>query len=575
MPVSYHSFRSVIEATNGPVSPEVGDDTVRIVSIGGIGEIGKNCTVLEYGDDAIVVDCGLTFPDADMFGVDLVIPNFSYLRAIRHKLRGFVITHGHEDHIGALPYALREFKVPIYGSRLTLGLIGVKLDEAGLGDDGELHVIAEHESVTLGAFECEFFRVCHSIPDAMGIAIHTPIGTIVHTGDFKLDHTPVDGIPSDFQTLGRLGSDGVLLLMSDSTYADQPGYTPSEAVITETFDKIFADAPGRIIVATFSSLISRVQQVVDAAHFYGRHVCFVGRSMERNVRVAGDLGYLRIPDEKMVIAPENLKNYQADDLTIICTGSQGEPRSALVRIANRDHRFIDLIPDDTVIVSAAAIPGNEEAVNRTIDRLGRQGARVLYERICPVHVSGHASQEELKFMLNTLRPKFFMPVHGEYRHLDAHRQLAVAVGVDEEQILVSESGSIVDLSDNEIGVVGSTDVSNVFVDGLTIGGDGGFTLRDRRHLSEDGVVVAVVNVDRHTGKCLTEPDIISRGFVYAPEADALLARACDAVRTAIEDGDHPDPDPEYLQNKIRNTLGRQLFRETRRRPVILPIVTEV
>ena len=550
-------------------------DTVRIVSIGGIGEIGKNCTVIEYGDDAIVLDCGITFPDADMFGVDLVLPNFSYLREIRHKLRAFVITHGHEDHIGALPYALREFDVPVFGSRLTMGLVGVKIEEAGLEEKARLQTVAARESVTLGAFRCEWFHVCHSIPDAMGIAVHTPIGTIVHTGDFKLDHTPVDGIPPDFQTLGRLGSDGVLLLMSDSTYADHPGHTPSEAQIADTFARIFEVAPGRIIVATFSSLISRVQQVVDAAHEFGRRVCFVGRSMERNVRVASELGYLHLPENDLIVDSSDLGDFPAEEMVVICTGSQGEPRSALVRIANRDHRFIDIIPDDTVIVSATAIPGNEEAVNKTIDRLGRQGARVLYERLLPVHVSGHGSQEDLKYMLSTLQPKFFMPVHGEFRHLEEHRRLAVQVGVDEENILVAESGSVVHLTADGIDVVDSTDVSNVFVDGLTVSGGGDVTLRDRRHLSEDGVVVAVVNVDRHSGKCLAEPDIIFRGFVYPPEADALLDRVRNAVRSAIEQGDHPDPDPEYLQDKIRKVLGRQLYRETRRRPVILQIVTEV
>ena len=551
-------------------------DAVRLVSIGGIGEIGKNCTVIEYGDDAIVLDCGITFPDAEMFGVDLVLPNFGYLREIRHKLRAFVITHGHEDHIGALPYALREFNLPIYGSRLTLGLVGVKLEEPGLLDHADLRVVGARETVTIGSFRCQFFDVCHSIPDAMGVAIQTPVGTIVHTGDFKIDHTPVDGVPPDFQTLGRLGDDGVLLLMSDSTYADQPGHTPSEAVISETLDRIFNDAPGRIIVATFSSLISRVQQVIDAAFAYGRRVCFVGRSMERNVGVARDLGYLQIPDAGMVVDPRDLRNYPADEMAVICTGSQGEPRSALVRLANRDHRFIDLMPDDTVVVSAAAIPGNEEAVNKTIDRLARQGARVLYERVMPVHVSGHASQEDLKFMLTALRPKFFMPVHGEYRHLEEHRRLAERVGVDAEHVLVAESGSIVELSRDDISVVGQTDVSNVYVDGLTVGEESDATIRDRRHLAEGGVVITVVNVDRHTGQCLTDPDIITRGFVYASDAeDELLARARDTVRSVVETGDHSDHSPAVLQQKIRNALGRRLFRETRRRPVILPIVTEV
>ena len=552
---------------------DVSAGVVRIVPIGGIGEIGKNCMVVEYGDDAIVIDCGITFPDADMFGVDIVIPNFTYLREIRHKLRAFVVTHGHEDHIGALPYALREFDAPIYGSRLTLGLIEVKLAEWGI--QPTLNTVKARDTVEIGPFRCEFFHVCHSIPDAMGLAIHTPVGTLVHTGDFKLDHTPVDGIPPDFQTLGRLGGDGVLLLMADSTYADRKGYTPSERVITETFDKVFAEAPGRIIMATFSSLVSRVQQLLDVADTYDRKVALIGRSMERTFKVASELGYLRLPNPDILIRADELDRHPADAVAVICTGSQGEPRSALVRMANRDHRQIDIAPDDTVILSASAIPGNEARVNRTIDRLIGQGASVLYEQLLPVHVSGHASQEELKFMLTTLQPKFFMPVHGERRHLVEHRRLAESVGVDGEHIMMAESGAVIEVSQDDIDIVAQTDASNVFVDGLGVGDVGEVVLRDRRHLSEDGVVVVVVTVDRHTGKCLTEPDIISRGFVYAPESEDLLEAARERVRQTIDAGDHPDPETDYLQNKIRTNLGRHLFQKTRRRPVILPIVTEV
>ena len=552
---------------------DVSAGVVRIVPIGGIGEIGKNCMVVEYGDDAIVIDCGITFPDADMFGVDIVIPNFTYLREIRHKLRAFVVTHGHEDHIGALPYALREFDAPIYGSRLTLGLIEVKLEEWGI--QAVFNTIKARDTVEIGPFRCEFFHVCHSIPDAMGLAIHTPVGTLVHTGDFKLDHTPVDGIPPDFQTLGRLGGDGVLLLMADSTYADRKGYTPSERVITETLDKVFAEAPGRIIMATFSSLVSRVQQLLDVADTYDRKVALIGRSMERTFKVASELGYLRLPNPDILIRADELDRHPADAVAVICTGSQGEPRSALVRMANRDHRQIDIAPDDTVILSASAIPGNEARVNRTIDRLIGQGASVLYEQLMPVHVSGHASQEELKFMLTTLQPKFFMPVHGERRHLVEHRRLAESVGVDGEHIMMAESGAVIEVSQDDIDIVAQTDASNVFVDGLGVGDVGEVVLRDRRHLSEDGVVVVVVTVDRHTGKCLTEPDIISRGFVYAPESEDLLEAARERVRQTIDAGDHPDPETDYLQNKIRTNLGRHLFQKTRRRPIILPIVTEV
>ena len=551
---------------------DVSEGVVRIVPIGGIGEIGKNCMVIEYGDDAIVIDCGITFPDADMFGVDIVIPNFTYLREIRHKLRAFVVTHGHEDHIGALPYALRELEAPIYGSRLTLGLIEVKLEERGI--QATLNTVKARDTVEIGPFRVEFFHVCHSIPDAMGLAIHTPVGTLVHTGDFKLDHTPVDGIPPDFQTIGRLGGDGVLLLMADSTYADRKGYTPSERVITETLDKVFAEAPGRIIMATFSSLVSRVQQLLDVADSYDRKVALIGRSMERTFKVASELGYLRLPSPDILIQADELDRHPPDAVAVICTGSQGEPRSALVRMANRDHRQIDIAPDDTVILSASAIPGNEARVNRTIDRLIGQGASVLYEELMPVHVSGHASQEELKFMLTTLQPKFFMPVHGERRHLVEHRRLAESVGVDGEHIMMAESGAVIELSQDDIDIVGQTDASNVFVDGLGVGDVGEVVLRDRRHLSEDGVVVVVVTVDRHTGKCLTEPDIISRGFVYAPESEDLLEAARERVRQTIDAGDHPDPETDYLQNKIRSNLGRHLFQQTRRRPVILPIVTE-
>ncbi len=545
-----------------------------MVPIGGVGEIGKNCTVIEFGDDAIVIDCGLTFPEAEHLGVDLVIPDFAYLHEIRHKLRAILLTHGHEDHIGALPYALRDFPLPLHGTPLTLGLLRVKLEEAGLSDGQEFNPIEAGGVVEIGPFRCEFYHVCHSIPDATGIAVHTPIGTIVHTGDFKLDYTPVDGRPPDFQTLGRLGRDGVLLLLADSTYADRPGYTPSEQVIAETFDQIFAEAQGRIIVATFSSLVSRAQQVIDAAQAYGRKVALIGRSMERVHQVAVDLGHVRAPDE-LIVAAEDLDQYPAEEIAILCTGSQGEPRSALVRMANNDHRIIEIAPDDTVIVSATAIPGNEAKVNRTIDRLAYQGAAVFYEQLAPVHVSGHASQEELKLVLTTLSPRFFMPVHGEFRHLVEHRRLAETVGIRRDNIVLAENGAVVDVTRDRAAVTGYVDAGMVFVDGLGVGDVGETVLRDRRHLAEDGVVVVVAAVDHHTGKSVGTPDIISRGFVFTPESEDLLKRAREHVRQAIDGGDHPNPALDYLHNKIRNSLGRHLFQATRRRPVIVPIVTEV
>jgi len=557
------------------VQPEVPSGVVRIVPLGGVGEIGRNCTVIEFGDTAIALDCGVTFPDADMLGVDLVIPDFSYLRQIRHKLRAFVLTHGHEDHIGALPYALREFTAPIYGTKLTLALVQLKLEEAGLASAAQLKEVSARDRIRLGPIECEWFHVCHSIPDATGIAMHTPVGTLVHTGDFKLDHTPVDGIPPDFQTLGRLGGDGVLLLMADSTYADRAGYTPSERVIADTLDKIFADAPGRIILATFASLIARIQQALDVAATYDRRVALVGRSMERTVNVALELGYLHLPRRDMLIEKERLSDVAPERLTILSTGSQGEPQSALVRMANRDHPLIDILPDDTIVVSATAIPGNEFRVNQTIDRLFRQGASVVYERLMPIHVSGHASQEELKFILTTLRPKFFMPVHGEFRHLVQHKRLAEMVGVDGDHVAVVENGAVVEVAPSEFRVAGHVESGYVFVDGLGVGDVGEAVLRDRRHLSEDGVVVVVVTVDRHTGKPLADPDIITRGFAHTPASKELLASARAQVIAALAEGLHPEPAPNYLQNKIRNTLGRHLFQEIRRRPVILPVVTEV
>ena len=554
---------------------DIPSGVIRVVPLGGVGEIGRNCTVVEYGNDAIVIDCGLTFPDAEMFGVDLVIPDFTYLREIRHKLRAFVITHGHEDHIGALPYALKEFKVPVYGTRLTQALVQLKLEEAGLAEQSELKTVKARDRVSIGPFGCEFFHVCHSIPDSCGIAVHTPVGTLVHTGDFKLDHTPVDGIPPDFQTLGRLGAEGVLLLMSDSTYADRPGYTPSERVIADSLDKIFADAPGRVILATFASLIARIQQVIDASDAYGRRVALVGRSMERTVKVARELGYLKLRDPNILVERDRINEVRPDQLTILSTGSQGEPQSALVRMANRDHRFIDIVADDTIIVSATAIPGNEFRVNRTIDRLFRQGANVVYERLAAIHVSGHASQEELKFVLTTLQPRYFMPVHGEYRHLVQHRRLAESVGVSASRVAVVENGAMVEVGPDTFRVAGSIEIGNVYVDGIGVGDIGDAVLRDRRHLSEDGVVVVVVTVNKHTGKPVTEPDIISRGFIHSDDSVALLDDARNVVRGALEEGTHPEPDWAYLQNKIRNTLGRHLFQETRRRPMILPVVTEV
>ncbi len=550
-------------------------EKIRLVPLGGLGEVGKNMMVVEYGDDLIIIDAGSMFPDDEMFGVDLVIPDISYLHDKKQNVRGIFVTHGHEDHIGSLPYILPALDFPpIYATRLTQGLINVKLKEHRQLDKVVVNMVNAGDRVEAGKCSVEIVRVNHSVPDATALAIHTPLGIVVHTGDYKFDHTPVNGAPADFGTLARLGNEGVLVAMGDSTRIESPGYTPSERVINDSFDKIFANAPGRIILATFASLLSRVQQVIDTAERYDRHLALVGRSMINNVQMALELGYLHIP-QGMLIRAEDIRQFQPEQVAIVCTGSQGEPTSALTRIANQDHRLIRIQPNDTVILSATPVPGNERMVNRTINNLFRQGAEVYYQAIANVHVSGHAAQEEQKLMLSLLRPKFFLPVHGEYRQLVLHAKLAYSLGIPEKHILVAEDGDVVEVTGDEFKTVGHTPCGNVFVDGLGVGDIGQIVLRDRQVLAQDGILMVVLTVDKESGQPLAGPDIVSRGFVYMRDSEELLANARSRVLDSFVGLNGHSSDWSFVKDKIRHTLSEFLYEQTHRRPMVLPVVMEV
>jgi ribonuclease J len=536
--------------------------------------------VVEYGDDILIVDAGVMFPDDEMFGVDLVIPDTSYLADKKSRIRGILITHGHEDHVGALPYILPMLDFPpVFATRLTQGLIHVKLKEHKLLDKATVNVITPGDELKLGSSLIEFFRVNHSIPDAVGIVIRTPLGIIVHTGDYKFDYTPVDGKPADFGKLGSLGNEGVLLMMGDSTRVETPGYTPSERVINDSLDKIFANAPGRIMLATFASLISRVQQVADTASRYDRFIALVGRSMLNNVQMAIELGYLDIP-QGMLIRAEDINKFRPEQVAIICTGSQGEPTSALTRIANQDHRLIRIQPGDTVILSATPVPGNEKMVHRTINNLFRQGAEVFYQGISNVHVSGHGAQEELKLMLSLIRPKFFVPVHGEYRQLVLHAKLGYSLGILDENIVIAEDGDVIEVTSDTIKLAGHLSSGNVFVDGLSVGDVGQIVLRDRKVLSQDGILMAVLTVDKETGQPIAGPDIVSRGFVYMRDAEELLDSARIHVLESFASlnghglNSHTS-DWAFVKDKIKYTLSEFLYEKTHRRPMIIPVVMEV
>jgi ribonuclease J len=550
-------------------------DKIRLLPLGGLGEVGKNMMVVEYGEDIIIVDAGVMFPDEEMFGVDLVIPDTSYLLDKKHRIRGILITHGHEDHVGALPYVLPMLDFPpLFATRLTQGLILVKLKEHRLQDKVSIQVISPGDRVALGQSEVEFFRVNHSIPDAVGVVIHTPLGAVVHTGDYKFDYTPVDGKAADIGTLGRIGNEGVLVMMGDSTRVESPGFTPSERVINESLDKIFADAPGRIIIATFASLISRVQQVIDTALNYERYIALAGRSMINNVQMAIELGYLNAP-KGIFIRIEDVNKYAPEQVVIVCTGSQGEPTSALTRIANQDHRQVRIQAGDTVILSATPVPGNEKMVHRTINNLFRQGAEVFYQGISNVHVSGHAAQEEMKLMLSLLRPKFLMPVHGEYRQLVLHSKLAQSLGIPQQNIVIAEDGDVIEVRAESIKKAGHTATGNVFVDGLSVGDVGQIVLRDRKVLSQDGILMVVLTVDKETGQPLAGPDLVSRGFVYMRDSEALLDSAREHVLDSFIGLNGHSSDWAYIKDKIKHTLGDFLYEKTRRRPMILPVVMEV
>jgi len=547
---------------------------LKIIPLGGLSEIGKNMMVMEYENDIIVIDAGLMFPGTEMLGIDLVIPDFSYLLEKQENIRGIIITHGHEDHVGALPYLLPQLNVPVYSTKLTQGLISVKLKQRRAHSGAELKVIPPGGRITLGKFRIEVFPVCHSIPDSVGLIIYTPVGTIVHSGDFKLDYTPVDGKPTDLSRLAQLGAQGVLLLLSDSTYSELPGYTPSERVVGETLDHIMAEAPGRVIVTTFASLVSRIQQVIDVAAKYQRRVFVVGRSMSDTVRIALELGYLNAP-EGILARLDELRGMPRNKVVFVTTGSQGEPTSALVRMANRDHRQLHILPGDTVIISATPIPGNESLVNRTVDNLFKQGAQVFYDRVAQVHVHGHGSQEELKLLLNLVKPRFFMPIHGEFRHLTLHAKLAESVGIPKDNIFVLEDGDIFELTPWVGKVTGKVTAGNVYVDGLSVGDIGSVVLRDRKMLSRDGIVMVIIAINRQTGKLVGRPDIVSRGFVDTNESRDMIEESRNLVARTLDHGRDRPADWGFISTKVRDVLHRFYYEQTKRRPMILPFMVKV
>jgi ribonuclease J len=544
---------------------------LRVVPLGGFGEIGKNLLALEYENDILVIDAGLMFPEGDMPGIDLVYPEITYLTERADRVQAIVLTHGHEDHIGALTYLLKYLDVPVYAAALTRGLAEVKLKEAGLLADSELHTIDTDSVLELGCFRVEFFHVCHSIPDTVGIVVHTPIGTVVHATDYKFDQHPIDGRLTDVDKLRRLGDAGVLLLLSDSTNADSPGFTPSEQSVNETLEQVMSTAPGRIIIATFASNISRIEQVTQAARRHGRRVGVIGRSMVNNVRMAMNMGYLSVkPDD--LLSTHEMNNLAPERVVIVCTGSQGEPSAVLARLAGNEHQQLQIMPTDTVVLSATPIPGNEELVNHIIDDLFRLGADVIYSDLCDVHVSGHGSQEDLKRMLSLVRPKFFVPMHGEYRHLVLHSRLGRAVGIPEENILVVESGQVIDVFPDVMRLGEQVSGGHVLVDGLSVGEIGEAVLRDRQHLARDGFLVAMVAIDRATGEVVVDPEILTRGFVYVAESDELIEGAKDHMWQVLRG---PNGAASSTRNKIKDALSKYCYNRTGRRPLIYPLVLEV
>lgn len=550
-------------------------DKVKIIPLGGVNEIGKNLTAIEYKSDIVVIDCGLKFPDEDMLGIDVVIPDITYLKKNIDKVRGIFLTHGHEDHIGALPYVLKEINVPVYGTKLTLGIVETKLKEHGLLGSVALKRIKPRDVIRLKDVSVEFIRTSHSIADAVAIAIHTPIGIVLHTGDFKIDYTPIDGHVADLARFTELGKRGVIVMMADSTNVERPGYTMSESTVGEAFLNIFANAKGRIIIATFASNIHRIQQVVRAAEKYGRKVAVSGRSMENILEVAMKLGYIKAGKD-VFISIDAVDKYPNDRVVIVTTGSQGEPMSALSRMAASEHKKVNIIPGDTVVISATPIPGNEKLVSRVINQLFKKGADVIYEALADIHVSGHACQEELKLMHTLVKPKFFMPVHGEYRHLKQHAELACKLGLPHNNVVISDIGDIVEVTRDNIRKSGSVISGQVFVDGLGVGDVGNIVLRDRKHLSQDGILTVVVTIEKDTGAVIAGPDIISRGFVYVRESEDLMEEAKELVREALQKCEEKHiTEWATIKSNIKDVLRGFLYEKTKRKPMILPIIMEI
>ncbi len=548
---------------------------LRIIPLGGLGEIGKNITVFEYGEDIIVVDCGIAFPEDDMLGIDLVIPDVTYLNKNKEKIKGIILTHGHEDHIGALPYVLKDINVPVYGTKLTLGLLEQKLEEHELLGIVKLKTVKQSDVIQLGCFKVEFLRSSHSIADSVALAIFTPAGIIVHTGDFKVDYTPIEGEPIDLARLAELGKKGVLLLMADSTNVEREGYTMSERTVGQTLDEIFMDSKSRILVATFASNVHRVQQVINAAVKFKRKVAICGRSMVNVVNVAMELGYMNVP-EGVIIDIDNINKYPPEKLVIITTGSQGEPMSALSRMASGEHRKVEIVAGDQVIISATPIPGNEKFVSRVVNDLFKKGAKVIYEALADIHVSGHACQEELKLIHSLIKPKYFVPVHGEYRHLKQHGNLAHELGMPKENIFIMDIGNVLEITDEIAKLNGSVSSGRVLVDGLGVGDVGNIVLRDRKHLSQDGLIVVVISIESGSGELVAGPDVISRGFVYVRESEDLMEEIREISRKALLKCDEKKKsDWATKKSIIRDALRDYLYERTKRRPMILPIIMEV
>ncbi len=541
---------------------------LRIIPLGGLGEVGKNMMVYEYGQNILIVDTGLMFPENDMLGIDYIIPDFQYLKDKTHWVRGIVITHGHEDHTGAIAHVLEHIQAPIYATRLTRGLLEIKLERNGLLHRTSMKTVRAGDTVTLGPFQVEFFHVCHSVPDGVGLGIQTPVGLIVHSGDYKFDHTPVDHWPTDYAKLSELAGRGVLALLADSTNADRPGWTPSEQVIDAAFDEVFRNARGRVIVASFASLISRMQQVGQASIKFGRKLAFVGSSMVENAKIARQLGYLDLPEELIVDLNQAL-NLPPQQITLMCTGTQGEPTSILGRLSTGTNRQFDVLPGDTIVLSSHPIPGNEESVYRTINRLFRRGADVIYEAIAPVHVSGHASQEEMKLLLHLVRPKYFIPIHGELRHLQQHARIARQIGIPQERISVVENGQVIEFSDGKMALGERIPGGYVFVDGAGVGDIGPSVVREREALARDGFVLINLKLDRHTQMLCDEPEIITRGFIYTRNGDDLLAATRELIRQILEERDQDFP--KDLEQAVKSFL----YNQTKRRPMVFVTTSQV